>query len=322
MNADVTPSAPFRFKSGDIVRHELRRTLTQQDNTWLTLLTLNTAPHFDLTAENFNRLGGVLMNSCVTLGVMQGICRAEFGNEALPNRGFGEIRMTSPVFADDTVRAESEILATSELPDGGKTLHARTRGYKQSGEMVVEFDRIWVDAPSGAWAMECRKRSETAPILASSREFTPAVEGPRYSDFEPGHRYDHGFGRTMLADENIWVSLLHLNSNPHYIDRDFASGLDPRGIVIDDTFILSAVTGMGVKHTTQNAIANLGWKNVEFHTPVFAGDTIFSETEILGKRKSASRAGQGIVSVRTTGRNQRGEVILTFERAFLFETGQ
>lgn len=315
-------STSANFHVGEIVKHKLQRTLTQQDNSWFTLLTLNTAPHFDITAPTFRHLGGVLMNSCVTLGVVQGICRTEFGNEALPNRGFGEVRMTFPVFADDTICAESEILSINDDADGHRSVRARTRGYKQSGEMVIEFDRAWVNAPAGAWAAECQKRTERAPKLDTSRVFTPVNEGPRFADFAPGHRYNHGFGRTMLPDENIWVSLLHLNSNPHYIDREFANGLDPRGMVIDDTFVLSTVTGIGVKHTTQNAIANLGWKNVAFHVPVFGGDTIFSETEILGKRRSTSRPDQGIVSVRTTGRNQRNEAVLTFERAFLFETGE
>jgi itaconyl-CoA hydratase len=321
MDANVgdRPRSGASYQAGEIVKHRLRRTLTQQDNSWLTLLTLNTAPHFDLTAPNFRDMGGVLMNSCVTLGVVQGICRADFGNESLPNRGFGEIRMTSPVFADDTVRAESEILAVEAYPDGAVSLHVRTRGYKQSGEMVVVFDRSWTNAPDGAWSHEACRRTRDAAVLDPARAFTPALDGPRFADFASGHRYDHGFGRTMLADENIWVSLLHLNSNPHYIDRAFASALDPRGIVIDDTFLLSAVTGMGVKHTTQNAVANLGWKNVVYHSPVFAGDTLYSETEVLGKRRSASRPGQGIVSVRTTGRNQHGRVVLTFERAFLFD---
>ena len=306
------------FRAGDVVEHGLRRTLTQQDNSWLTLLTLNTAPHFDITSQNFRDMGGILMNSCVTLGVIQGICRAEFGNEALPNSGFGEIRMTSPVFADDTVRAQSTIVAVTDHADG-RTIYARTRGYKQSGEQVVEFDRSWVNTKPGAWSDEIAERVARAPLLDPKRTFTPARDGPRFADFQPGDRYDHGFGRTMLADENIWVSLLHLNANPHYIDRHFAERLDPRGIVIDDTLLLSTVTGIGVKHTTQNAVANLGWKNVVFHVPVFAGDTIFSETEVLDKRLSKSRAGQGIVRVRTTGRNQRDEVVLNFERAFLFE---
>lgn len=320
MGAEIMdPQAVARLRAGDVIEHGLRRTLTQHDNSWLTLLTLNTAPHFDITSPNFREMGGVLMNSCVTLGVIQGICRAEFGNEALPNQGFGEIRMTSPVFADDTVRAQSDILAVEENADG-RTIHVRTRGYKQSGEQVVVFDRSWVNGKRGAWADEIARRVSQAPQLDPDRTFAPACDGPRFADFQPGDRYDHGFGRTMLADENIWVSLLHLNSNPHYIDRDFAERLDPRGIVIDDTLVLSTVTGIGVKHTTQNAIANLGWKNVVFHVPVFSGDTIFSETEILDKRLSKSRAGQGIVRVRTTGRNQRNEVVLNFERAFLFET--
>jgi itaconyl-CoA hydratase len=81
--------------------------------------------------------------------------------------------------------------------------------------------------------------------------------------------------------------------------------------------VLSTVTGIGVKHTTQNALANLGWKNVVFHTPVFSGDTLRSETEVIDLRLSKSRPGQPIVSVKTIGKNQQAEMVLSFERAFL-----
>jgi itaconyl-CoA hydratase len=303
---------------GEVIAHARRRTLTQQDNTWFTLLTLNTAPHFDVTSPSFEQFGGVLMNSCVTLGVIQGLCQPEFGEDLLPNRHFGEVRLTSPVHPGDTLSAESKVLNVEEFADGRRALHVRTAGRKQTGETVITFDRWYVRAPEGAWSVESRMRSETAPRVDPDRAFANAIVGPRFGDFTPGDRYNHGFGRTMLADENIWYSVLHHNANPLNIDQDHASRLDPRGLVIDDNFVLSTVTGMGVKHTTQNALANLGWKNVRFHAPMFAGDTLFSETLILAKRESGSSAGQGIVSVETTGRNQHGQVVLTFERAFLF----
>jgi itaconyl-CoA hydratase len=304
---------------GERMMHDARRTVTQQDNSWLTLLTLNTAPHFDLTTTNYERLGGVLMNSCITLGVIQGLCLPEFGNGMLPNRGFGEIRMTSPVFADDTLRAESEMLAIRHGEDDEVAMRVRHRGFTQNGEKVIEFDRTWVSPGAGGWAVEAARRRAAAPKLDANRRFSNAVVGPRFHDFEIGHRYDHGISRTISGEESIWISLLHLNSNRHYIDADFARKTGETNVIVDDTLVLSTVTGISVKHSSQNAIANLGWRNVEFHTPVIGGDTISSESEVIGKRLSTSRAGEGIVTVRTTGRNQRNEVVLSFDRAILFD---
>lgn len=227
--------------------------------------------------------------------------------------------MTSPTFADDTLRGQSEILKIEQKDGGIRSLHVRHRGFKQSGEKVVEFDRCWERGAEGSWIEEARRRRQAAPRLDPDRPFTTAKVGPLFSDFAAGQRFDHGVGRTISTDESVWISLLHLNSNHHYIDVDYARRAGEASVIVDDTFVLSTVTGIGVKHTTQNAIANLGWKNVVFHTPVVGGDTLFSETEVVDKRLSKSRPGEGIVSVRTTGRNQRSEVVLTFDRAFLFD---
>ncbi len=324
----ITPGRPVpggleAFAPGQIITHSLRRTLTQQDNTWFTLLTLNTAHHFDVTSPSFAQFGGVLMNSCVTLGVIQGLALSDFGNVCLPSQGFGEIRMTSPVFAGDTVRAESTILERKSEPDGTGTLvHVLMRGYTQNDAKFIEFDRTYISAPTGAWKKEIARRTAGAPKLDPQRRFVPQINGPYLEDFAVGDIYDHGFGRTMTRDESIWFSLLHHNANRHYVDESFATAEGAPGVLIDDTFVLSTVTGIGVRHTTQIALANLGWKNVQFHTPVFSGDTLFSETEVLNVRASNSRPGQGIVSVRTTGRNQRGEVVVSFDRAFLTRSRQ
>ena len=83
------------------------------------------------------------------------------------------------------------------------------------------------------------------------------------------------------------------------------------------TYTLALLIGMSVTDTSQKAIANLGMREVKFSAPVFAGDTLYAESEVLDKRESRSRPGQGIVSIRTLGKNQRGEVVCTFLRDML-----
>jgi itaconyl-CoA hydratase len=253
-----------KLQPGDTISHARRRTVTQQDNTWLTLLTLNTAPHFDITTKSFEQFGSVLMNSCITLGVIQGLCLPEFGEIVLPNRGFGEIKMTAPVFANDTLSAESTIVKKWRDHENQVCVHVRTAGFNQRGVKVIELGRNYIASSNGAWKREVELRSHCGPQLNPDRVFVPQIEGPLFEDFRVGDIYDHRIGRTMYAEESIWFSLLHLNTNPHYIDQEFSRESDARGVLIDDTFVLSTVTGIGVKHTTQNAIANLGWKNVCF----------------------------------------------------------
>jgi len=77
------------------------------------------------------------------------------------------------------------------------------------------------------------------------------------------------------------------------------------------------MTGQSVSDVSQKAVANLGWKDIKLTKPVFAGDTLYSETEVLEKRESAKRPEQGIVTIRTIGKNQHGEVVCTFDRVML-----
>jgi itaconyl-CoA hydratase len=83
------------------------------------------------------------------------------------------------------------------------------------------------------------------------------------------------------------------------------------------TLTLSILVGMSVSDTSQKAIANLGWEKIKLPKPVFAGDTLYAESTVLDKRESASRPEQGIVTIRTIGRNQRKEVVCEFERTML-----
>ena len=137
-----------------------------------------------------------------------------------------------------------------------------------------------------------------------------------YDELEVGAVYRSRFGRTILEADNVWFTLLTLNTNPIHFDAEYAAGTEWGRPLVDSTFTLALVTGLSVTDVSEQAV-NLGWKEVRLPAPVFAGDTIRAETEILSKRESASRPGFGIVSVRTRGLNQKDEVVIEFERAVL-----
>ena len=128
--------------------------------------------------------------------------------------------------------------------------------------------------------------------------------------------YRSRFGRTVLEADNVWFTLLTLNTNPIHFDAQYAAQTDWGKPLVDSTFTLALVTGLSVVDVSERAV-NLGWREVRLPAPVFAGDTIRAETEILEKRESTSRPGFGVVTVRTRGLNQRDEVVIDFERAVL-----
>jgi itaconyl-CoA hydratase len=140
--------------------------------------------------------------------------------------------------------------------------------------------------------------------------------GRTYAELEVGAVYSSRFGRTVLEADNVWFTLLTLNTNPIHFDAHYAAQTEWKKPLVDSTFTLALVTGLSVVDVSERAV-NLGWREVRLPAPVFAGDTIRAETEIREKRESKSRPGFGVVTVRTRGLNQRDEVVIDFERTVL-----
>src|SRR5262245_38991893 len=141
--------------------------------------------------------------------------------------------------------------------------------------------------------------------------------GRTYDDFEVGHIYEHRPGRTITDADNIWFTLLTMNQHPLHFDAVYAAGTEFTKPLVNSCLTLSIVTGMSVADVSAKAVANLGWSSVELLAPVFIGDTIYADTEVLAKRLSQSRPGQGLVTVRTRGLKSDGTVFLVFERTVL-----
>lgn len=141
--------------------------------------------------------------------------------------------------------------------------------------------------------------------------------GRYYEDFELGATYEHRPGRTISEADNTWFTLLTMNTHPIHFDAEYARQSEFGRPLVVSTLTLSLLVGMSVSDTSQKAIANLGWDKVRLPKPVFIGDTLYAESTVLDKRESASRPDQGIVTIRTLGRNQRQEVVCEFERSIL-----
>ena len=140
--------------------------------------------------------------------------------------------------------------------------------------------------------------------------------GRTYEELEVGAVFRSRFGRTVLEADNVWFTLLTMNTNPIHFDAEYAASTEWERPLVDSTFTLALVTGLSVVDVSERGV-NLGWREVRLPAPVFAGDTLRAETEILEKRESKSRPGKGIVTVRTRGLNQRDEVVIEFERSIM-----
>ena len=141
--------------------------------------------------------------------------------------------------------------------------------------------------------------------------------GRYFEDFEVGDVYEHPLGRTVTTTDNVWFTLLSQNTAPVHFDHNYAAQTEFGNPLVDSTFTLALVTGQSVTDISQNVFANLGWDEVRLPAPVFEGDTIYSQSEVLEKRESRSRPNVGIVTVETTGYNQDGRTVITFKRTIM-----
>ncbi len=147
-------------------------------------------------------------------------------------------------------------------------------------------------------------------------------QGRYFEDFEVGDIYQHPLGRTVTEYDNISFSLLTMNSNQMHFNSEYAAKSEFGKPLVVSTLTVAIAVGQSVTDLTQNAFANLGWDEIRMTHPVFAGDTLYSESLVLEKRESDSRPHAGIVTVKTRTLNQDGAEVCSFKRTFyVYRTG-
>lgn len=144
----------------------------------------------------------------------------------------------------------------------------------------------------------------------------PGWTGRYFEDFEVGDAYKHPLGRTVTEHDNISFALMTMNTNQMHFNSEYAARSEFGKPLVVSTLTVAIAVGQSVTDITQNAFANLGWDQIRMTHPVFAGDTLFSESLVLEKRESASRPHAGIVTVKTRTLNQDGDEVCSFKRTF------
>ena len=145
----------------------------------------------------------------------------------------------------------------------------------------------------------------------------PGWGGRFFEDFAVGDVFKHTLGRTVTATDNSWFTLLTQNTAPLHFDVNYASHTQFKRPLVNSAFTIALVTGQTVPDVSQNVFANLGWDEVRLPHPLFEGDTVYSESEVLDLRESKSRLEVGVVTVKTIGHNQHGDIVISFKRTLL-----
>jgi len=141
--------------------------------------------------------------------------------------------------------------------------------------------------------------------------------GRYYEDFKVGDVYEHRPGRTISETDNTWFTLLTMNTHPLHFDSEYAKASEFGRTIVCSPLTVALLVGMSVTDVSQKAVANLGWREIRMTHPVFPGDTLYAESEVLETRESKSRPTAGIVTVRTIGKNQDGTTVCSFDRTIL-----
>jgi acyl dehydratase len=145
------------------------------------------------------------------------------------------------------------------------------------------------------------------------------MPGKYYEDLETGKTIRHSSGRTITEMDNVLFNSLTMNTQPLHLNEDFAGKTQFGRRIVNGLLTLGLVIGLTVSELTEGTIvANLGYEKVNHPKPVFHGDTIYVESEVLDKRASRSKPDRGIVKLRHVGKNQQGEVVCEVERTALF----
>ena len=141
--------------------------------------------------------------------------------------------------------------------------------------------------------------------------------GRYFEDFVVGDVYEHRPGRTISEADNTWFTLLTMNTHPMHFDAEYAKHSEFGKCIVCSPFTVALMVGMSVTDVSQKAIANLGWTDIRLTHPLYAGDTLTAESEVIDKRESKSRPNAGIVTVATRGFNQDGQEVCNFQRTML-----
>lgn len=149
-----------------------------------------------------------------------------------------------------------------------------------------------------------------------------SLNGRGFEDFTAGDLIRHPIGRTVTATDNAWTTLIAVNTNPIHFDAHYSAQTEFRKPLVNSPLTLAIVTGLSVADISRHAV-NLGWDEVRMPAPVFEGDTIYAQTEVLSTRESKSRPNMGIVEVKTTGFKEDGTIVMTFRRTIMvYKRGQ
>ena len=299
------------FAPGQRFRHRPGVTLSQQDNADEALDTLNGAMlHFDAHYAAATEWRRPLLVSTLTLQRLLGMAGKTYGRRAAIT-AFDEIVMNGPLFGSDTLYAASDVLATDEAAG---TIDVRLSGHKPDGAEVARV-ACTMRIPRRDGAAMTADEPRFAAYHATEDGTLIEQSGLWFEDCAAGESFVHAPRRSFHPEQVAVAASRAMEFAPQHHDLDWIARHGGR-LVVPETQVIAVATALTTR-TFGRVVANLGWRDVRLPHPVLAGDTIEVESTIREARSSRSRPGEGIISVKTTARNQDEVTVLSFSRTLL-----
>ncbi|MBN9476208.1 MAG: hypothetical protein ABS43_11235 [Bordetella sp. SCN 67-23] len=309
------------LSAGQCFVHRPGITFSQQDNVAEALDSINSAMvHYDDCYAGLTDWKRPLMVSTLTLQRLIGMTSKTFGRRRRIV-SMSSIALTRPMFGGDTLYVETEVLATEPVDAHLGRASLLTRGYNQRGEQVAELRyvvELWHGAAGPDVIAGAAAADEARFLSHAAREDGAWVEqtGLFFEDLRQGETFVHSPRKTLLAEESTLHALRAMEWQPQSHDHAFAQALGLPGPVVPQTWGIGVAVALSTR-TFGRVTVNLGWTDVEFGADLMPGDTLEARSTVEGTRLSGSRPDQGVVTVLTEARNQRGEMINRYRRALM-----
>lgn len=310
------------FAVGQRFRHRPGVTITQQDNLDEALDTLNAAMiHYDAHYAAQTQFKQPLMVSTVTVQRLLGMPSKTFGKRGRI-LGLAEIALTSPIYGGDTLYCDTEVLAKEEGDADRGILTVATYGFRADAKQFAKLT-YRVEIYKRGRHPEDRARGGALPKAQGERfdayrednGMLVEMTGFFFEDAEAGETFVHYPRRSFHRDEAMEHAWRSMDLTPQFHDLGWIDAHQQGRYRVPETFVLGAVTALTTR-TFGRVMANLGWTDIRL-ADVFAGDTVEVESTIVDKRESRSRPNEGILTVDTLARSQRGETVCSYRRNLL-----
>jgi itaconyl-CoA hydratase len=314
------------FQVGQYFYHRPGLTVSQQDNAQEALLSMNAAMiHYDHQYSDKTAWKKPLVVSTITLQHMIGMSSKTFAKKK-KIRKFDSISMTAPVFGDDTLYVESEIIGLENTQDdetGLITVQCIAKNQNNAIVAKVIYQAlIWkrfkgpLMAPPHISSLIPAEEPRFFAFKSISDQHWIEQTGLFFEDFNPNETFIHWPCKTFNAFETVNQAFKSMEHHPQFHDSSWLSNQGEAKFAIPQTWLLGAGTALTTR-TFGRVVANLGWHDAEFFVDVELGDTIQAQSTVLEKRESKSRPNEGILTVSTTIYNQHRHKVISYIRNLL-----